>query len=201
MLGKAKSFRLSLKGGRGAVVTFRKSNKRGGLFFSGKAWKERFSFREKHIRDGFNVTFSLVRKSNQKVPQRAAKRRCKIAPSGLPESGSKLCTGIFFIEIEAVRHENSFQALNRCERVILLRKDLRVFIKRQILIWVDSRLRGIKRESSVGGGFYGNRLQLFGKERVWREKCKKFQFLHTIIFWINLKVCISSHHFLCHAKP
>ena len=66
---------------------------------------------------------------------------------------------------------------------------------------MDSRLRGIKRESSVGGGFYGNRLQLFGKERVWREKCKKFQFLHTIIFWINLKVCISSHHFLCHAKP
>ena len=31
-----------------------------------KTWKECFSFREKHIRDGFNVTFSLVRKSNQK---------------------------------------------------------------------------------------------------------------------------------------
>ena len=30
--------------------------------------------------------------------------------------------------------------LNRCERVILLRKNLRVFIKRQSLIWVDSRL-------------------------------------------------------------
>ena len=88
MLGKAKSFRLSLKGGRGAVVTFRKSNKRGGLFFSGKAWKERFSFREKHIRDGFNVTFSLVRKSNQKVPQRAAAlwtpgERFKIPSGGL----------------------------------------------------------------------------------------------------------------------
>ncbi len=36
------------------------------FFFFGKAWKERFSFHEKHIRDGFNVTFSLVRKSNQK---------------------------------------------------------------------------------------------------------------------------------------
>ena len=30
-----------------------------------------FSVLEKHIRDGFNVTFSRVRKSNQKVPQRA----------------------------------------------------------------------------------------------------------------------------------
>ena len=62
-----------------------------------KAWKEcfsfleklekrRFSFREKYIRDGFNVTFSLVRKSNQKVPQRATalwtpRERFKI-PSG-----------------------------------------------------------------------------------------------------------------------
>ena len=97
MLGKAKSFRLSLKGGRGAVVTFRKSNKRGGLFFSGKAWKERFSFREKHIRDGFNVTFSLVRKSNQKrhfyVLFASAKRTKKqprgLRPSRLPGSGSK----------------------------------------------------------------------------------------------------------------
>ena len=34
---------------------------------------------------------------------------------------------------------------------------------------MDSRLRGIKRESSVGGGFYGNRLQLFGKEKFWWE--------------------------------
>mgnify|MGYP006956739273 CR=1 FL=1 len=67
MLGKAKSFRLSLKGGRGAVVTFRKSNKRGGLFFSGKAWKERFSFREKHKRDGFLLLFASA-KSNQKQP-------------------------------------------------------------------------------------------------------------------------------------
>ena len=40
--------------------------------FSGKARKECFSFHEKHIRDGFYVTFSLVRKSNQKVPQRSA---------------------------------------------------------------------------------------------------------------------------------
>ena len=31
-----------------------------------------FSFPEKQIRDGFNVTFSLVRKSNQKVHQRVA---------------------------------------------------------------------------------------------------------------------------------
>ena len=104
MLGKAKSFRLSLKGGRGAVVTFRKSNKRGGLFFSGKAWKERFSFREKHIRDGFNVTFSLVRKSNQKVHQRAAKRRCKIATLWTPEVRFKALHRHAFTGIETVRH-------------------------------------------------------------------------------------------------
>ena len=30
--------------------------------------------------------------------------------------------------------------LNRCERVILLRKDLQVFIKRKALIWAGSRL-------------------------------------------------------------
>ena len=54
------------EGRPGAAVTFAKSNKRGMFFFFGKAWKERFSFHEKHIRDGFNVTFSLVRKSNQK---------------------------------------------------------------------------------------------------------------------------------------
>ena len=30
--------------------------------------------------------------------------------------------------------------LNQCEKVILLRKDLQGFIKRLILIWVDSRL-------------------------------------------------------------
>ena len=65
----------SLKGRLGSRVTLAKSNKRGslgGLFFSGKARKECFSFHEKHIRDGFNVTFSLVRKSNQKVHQRVA---------------------------------------------------------------------------------------------------------------------------------
>ena len=33
---------------------------------------EGFSFREKQVRNGFNVTFSLVRKSNQKVHQRVA---------------------------------------------------------------------------------------------------------------------------------
>ena len=41
-----------------------------------------FSFPEKQIRDGFNVTFSLVRKSNQKVHR-------GLRPSGLPENGSK----------------------------------------------------------------------------------------------------------------
>ena len=62
-----------------------------------KTWKECFSFREKHIRDGFNVTFSLVRKSNQKrrfyVLFASAKRTKKqprgLRPSRLPGSGSK----------------------------------------------------------------------------------------------------------------
>ena len=52
-----------------------------------------FSFREKQVRDGFNVTFSLVRKSNQKVHQRAAKRRCKIAPLWIPEERFKTRAG------------------------------------------------------------------------------------------------------------
>ena len=144
-------------------------------------------------RDVFSVTFCDVQKVNKNTP--------RVATLWTPGVRFKALHGHAFIEIEVVRVSNSFHALNRCETHALLRKDLWVFIKRRSLIWVDSRLRGIKRESSVGGGFYGNRLQLFGKERVWREKCKKFQFLHTIIFWINLKVCISSHHFLCHAKP
>ena len=32
-------------------------------------------------------------------------------------------------------------------------------------------------------------------------ECKISSFLHTKTFWINLKVFISSHYFLCHAKP
>ena len=61
-------------------------------FFFGKAWKERFSFHEKHIRDGFNVTFSLVRKSNQKrrfyvlfvSAKRTKKQPRGLRPSRLP---------------------------------------------------------------------------------------------------------------------
>ena len=112
----------------------------GGLFFSGKARKERFSLYEKHKRDGFYITFSLVRKSNQKVHQRAAKRRCKIAALWTPGVRFKALHGHAFIEIEVVRVSNSFHALNRCETHALLRKDLWVFIKRRSLIWVDSRL-------------------------------------------------------------
>ena len=55
--------------------------------------------------------------------------------------------------------------------------------------------------SLVGICFWEDIKLFLRNKKVLREKCKKFQFLHTIIFWINLKVCISSHHFLCHAKP
>ena len=60
-----------MRGGWGAFVTFAKSNKRGylgGLFFSGKARKERFSFHEKHKRDGFNATFCGV-PQGPKIPK------------------------------------------------------------------------------------------------------------------------------------
>ena len=66
-----------------------------GFSFPEKPGKSAFRF-AKSIRDGFNVTFSLVRKSNQKVHQRAAKRRCKIAPSGYPGNGSKFRAVDFF---------------------------------------------------------------------------------------------------------
>ena len=41
-----------------------------------------FRFAKSKKGDGFCVTFSLVRKSNQKVHQRAAKRRCRIGFCG-----------------------------------------------------------------------------------------------------------------------
>ena len=47
-----------------------------------KPEKRRFSFHEKQVRNGFNVTFSLVRKSNPKVHQR-------VATLWTPGSGSK----------------------------------------------------------------------------------------------------------------
>ena len=49
------------------MVTFAKSNKRGVPFFFGKAWKERFSFREKHIRDGFYALFAFSQKNQKDV--------------------------------------------------------------------------------------------------------------------------------------
>ncbi len=112
----------------GSRCYFSESNKRGtlgGLFFSEKAWKERFSFREKQLRDGFNVTFrgvpqapkspqgrfyvtfSFVRKSNQKrhfyVLFASAKRTKKqpgLRPATSVQSATQAC---FFIEIVAFR--------------------------------------------------------------------------------------------------
>ena len=115
-----------------------------------KPGKSAFRF-TKSIRDGFNVTFSLVRKSNQKVHQRAAKRRCKIAPSGYPGNGSKFRAVNFWLNRKLCAYQEILleitvlcniarSILNRCETAVLLRKDLWMFIKRQSLIWVDSRL-------------------------------------------------------------
>ena len=92
------------EGRLGAVATFAKSNKRGMRFFFGKAWKERFSFHEKHKRT-FLCYFLWRAKSNQKARGTSS---CDL--------GSKLYTGVLFIEIIAFRVWNSFQALNRCER-------------------------------------------------------------------------------------
>ena len=58
----------SLKGRLGSRVTLAKSNKRGslgGLFFSGKARKECFSFYEKHKRDGFCVLFAFAKRTKR----------------------------------------------------------------------------------------------------------------------------------------
>ena len=49
--------------------------------------------------------------------------------------------------------------LNRCETAVLRRKDLRVFLKRLVLIWADSRL------CVSGNGEFGERLFL-GKQKV-----------------------------------
>ena len=68
-------FRKIRKGTVREIFLFQKISLRngwGGFLYPEKPGKSAFRLREKHIRDGFNVTFSLVRKSNQKVHQRSA---------------------------------------------------------------------------------------------------------------------------------
>ena len=82
-----------------------------GFSFPEKPGKSAFRF-AKSIRDGFNVTFSLVRKSNQKRRflryfsplRKVTKSRPRAAALWTPGDGSKLYTGVLFIEIETVRH-------------------------------------------------------------------------------------------------
>ena len=58
----------------------------------------------------------------------------------------------------------------------------------------------ISEKRNFGGRFFRGQKVIFRKRNSFRRKCKISNFLHTKIFWINLKVFISSHHFLCHAK-
>ncbi len=77
------------------MVTFRKVTKEAlweCLFFSGKVRKGCFSVLEKHIRDGFCVTFCGV--------QKVTKKHAGLTPCDL---GSKLYTGMLFIEIATFR--------------------------------------------------------------------------------------------------
>ena len=53
----------------------------------------------------------------------------------------------------------------------------------------------------VGSCFWGDRKLLFRKTDRLGWECKNFGFLHTKTVWINLKIFIRSHHFLCHTKP
>ena len=53
--------------------------------------------------------------------------------------------------------------LNRCERVTLLRKDLQGLMKRQALIWVDSRL------CVSGNGEFGGKVFLREQKVIFRE--------------------------------
>ena len=85
--------------------------------------------------------------------------------------------------------------LNRCETAVLLRKDLWVFIKRQSLIWVDSRL------CVSGNGWFWWEFVFERAEscylRKWivSDENTKFHFLRSKTFWINLKVLNSLQHF------
>ena len=55
--------------------------------------------------------------------------------------------------------------LNRCERVALLRKDLWVLMKRQSLIWVDSKVMCfMKRGSWAGGCFWEQQIDKLVKK-------------------------------------
>ena len=77
-----------------------------GFSFPEKPGKSAFRF-AKSIRDGFNVTFSLVRKSNQKRRFLCSfcfcKKNQKAAGAPPCDLGSKRYTGMLFIEIVAFR--------------------------------------------------------------------------------------------------
>ena len=64
-----------------------------------------------------------------KKNQKAAAR---VATLPTPGDGSKLYTGVLFIEIETIRHLNSFQALNRCERETFNKTQNRVLRKSKL---------------------------------------------------------------------
>ena len=51
----------------------------------------------------------------------------------------------------------------------------------------------ISEKRNFGGRFFRGQKVIFRKRNSFRRKCKISNFLHTKIFWINLKVFISPH--------
>ena len=90
------------------------------------------------------LLFRLYEKVTKKYPR-------GLLTSGLRGDGSKfrawvllikpqaMCCQEFLRKIATLCH-TARSILNRCETAVLLHKDLGVYIKRQTLIWADSRL-------------------------------------------------------------
>ena len=106
--------------------------------FSGKARKECFSFHEKHIRDGFYVTFSLVRKSNQKVPQRSADlwtpgERFKTRAVRFQVKVERFCALRFFGKFYKC-HNTHGHVLNRRKRAVAVLTQNRILQKIEVAV-------------------------------------------------------------------
>ena len=145
---------------------------------------ECFSYPEKHKRTVFMLLFRLYEKVTKKYTR-------GLRPSGLPGDGSKFRAWKLLVKPQAVCLSRNFyenlqpcaiqlgNILNRCERVTLLRKDLWVFLKRQGLIWADSRL------CVLWNGWFWWKIAFkrtescFWKNGKFCEKVQKPNFLHT----------------------
>ena len=136
------------EGRLGSRVIFAKSNKRGtwgGLFVSRKASKRRFlcyflrrAPSPQSPQGRFYVTFSLVRKSNQKVPQRSADlwtpgERFKTRAGGFQVKVERFCALRFFGKFYKC-HNTHGHVLNRRKRAVAVLTQNRILQKIEVAV-------------------------------------------------------------------